>query len=93
MRNATPVSYQGEVITVTGALLTFATDAGEEMQTILGPGWYWQDAGIALNPGDKITLSGFDMPDFYTMTGTIENETTGETYQARTEQGMPLWRN
>jgi hypothetical protein len=92
MANLTPITYNGEVITVTGALLTFETDDGETVETILGPSWYWIDNRIPLASGDQIAFTGFDMPEYYLVTGSIENITQGVTYQARTPDGTPLWR-
>jgi mono/diheme cytochrome c family protein len=90
-QNATRVSYQGEVVQVDGTLLTLETDEGETVQAMLGPRWYWWEQGIALDVGHQVIVEGFDMPDFYLVVSQIENETTDETYQARTTEGFPLW--
>ncbi|NJN67776.1 MAG: hypothetical protein HC884_14245 [Chloroflexaceae bacterium] len=90
-QNATQVNYQGTVIQVAGTLLTFETSAGETIQAMLGPRWYWWEQGISLDAGDRVVVEGFSMPNFYLVVSQLENETTGETYQARTPEGFPLW--
>jgi mono/diheme cytochrome c family protein len=99
VRNATPVSYSGEVVQVEGSLLTFRTnrtsnnaeDGGQEIEAMLGPLWYWYDNKIPLEPGDPIQVEGFQIPDYYLVVSSVVNERSGQTYQARTPEGVPLW--
>jgi mono/diheme cytochrome c family protein len=89
--NATQVTYTGTVEEVTGSLLTFRTDDGASHQVMLGPPWYWSDEGIALNPGDRIELEGFEMPGFYLGLNWLRNTTTGEEYVLHTPEGAPAF--
>lgn len=90
-RNATPVSYQATLVDVRGSLLTFRTDDGTTVEAMLGPLWYWYEHKIALEPGDPISVEGFQIPEYYVVVGTVTNKRTGERYQARTPEGFPLW--
>lgn len=92
---ATRVSHTGSVLSVEGALLTLRPEDAEEDETVevmLGPVWYWVQNGISLEEGNQVEVEGFDMPDFYLMAATVRNLSTDETYRARTDEGLPLWR-
>jgi hypothetical protein len=73
-------------------MLTFETNDGEQIEAMLGPLWHWHDNRIPLEAGDSINVSGFQVPDFYLMLTVLENTTTGDTYRARTDEGIPMWR-
>ena len=57
---------------------------------MLGPPWFWSENGIALAPGDRIQLEGFESPDHMEINW-IENLSTGERLELRTADGMPVW--
>jgi hypothetical protein len=92
-----PVVYTGEVITVERSLLRVQTNAGDEIGVLLGPPWYWQDAGITLNPGDRVRLEAFTPAqqmthDFYLGLNWLENLDTGERYVLHNPDGTPVFR-
>jgi mono/diheme cytochrome c family protein len=84
------LSYRGTVVAVDDNLLTFQTDAGAQLQAMLGPPWFWSESGIALTPGDLIALEGFESTDHMEVNW-LENLTTGARIALRTETGQPVW--
>ncbi len=85
------LQYQGIVIAVEGNLLTFQTVDGLQLEAMLGPPWFWEENGIALSPGDAISLEGFESPDHMELNW-VQNLTTGERINLRTPTGQPVWR-
>lgn len=84
------LSFSGEVISVQDNLLSFRSDDGGAHDAMLGPPWFWAENGIALAPGDRIQLEGFESPDHMEINW-IENLSTGERLELRTADGMPVW--
>ena len=83
--------FTGEVVAIDNNLLTFENGAdGATIEAMLGPPWFWTENGIPLNPGDQISLEGFESPDHMELNWII-NLTTGETVQLRGENGKPVW--
>jgi len=82
-------------ITVRGTVVAFDDDlvietAAGQMVLNVGPTWYWDENGIALDAGDEMELKGFYDGDEFEV-GWIENVTIGEELQMRDETGRPLW--
>ena len=84
------VVMTGEVVAIDSNALTFRRDDGTEVSAMLGPPWYWPDNGIALAPGDRIELEGFDSADHMEVNW-IRNLTTGAEHQLRSADGVPVW--
>ena len=80
--------------TVSGTVIAFEDEllvetAEGELEVGTGPAWFWDENGIALNPGDEVVLHGFYEGDEFEL-GAIENA-TGEALTLRDETGRPLW--
>ena len=81
--------------TVTGTVVAFdhdlliQTEEGE-LTVHLGPEWHWETAGLALNPGDQVMVTGFYEEDGFEA-ASVENLTTGQTATLRDEAGRPMW--
>ncbi|MCB0159183.1 MAG: hypothetical protein KDD83_13695, partial [Caldilineaceae bacterium] len=84
------VVMTGEVVAIESNALTFRRDDGTEVSAMLGPPWYWPENGIALAPGDRIELEGFDSADHMEVNW-IRNLTAGTEHQLRNADGMPVW--
>jgi hypothetical protein len=77
-------------VTVEGNVLTFLGAGGTLVEAMLGPPWFWSENGIPLNSGDQIEMEGFQSPDHMEINWLI-NQTSGQTIQLRTPEGMPVW--
>ncbi|MCB9419076.1 MAG: c-type cytochrome [Ardenticatenaceae bacterium] len=85
------LSFSGEVVSNEGNMLTFRSDAdGALVDAMLGPPFFWEANAIALSPGDKIELEGFESTDHMEINW-LTNKTTGVTLELRTADGMPVW--
>jgi mono/diheme cytochrome c family protein len=84
------LSLRGEVVSVQDNLLTLRTEDASTREAMLGPPWFWSESGIALNPGDRIELEGFESADHMEVNW-IKNLTTGQSIQLRTSDGTPVW--
>lgn len=84
------LTYRGQVTASDGNILTFVTEAGESVDAMLGPPWFWSGNGIPLAPGDTIELEGFQSTEHMEVNW-LRNLTTGQTVQLRTPEGMPVW--
>ena len=83
------ITVSGEVTAFVDDELTIRTADGEVVMH-LGPEWYWETKGIALNPGDEVEVTGFYESDEFEVAG-IENLTTGESVVLRDDSGRPMW--
>jgi hypothetical protein len=83
------LAVSGEVIALVGGELTVETADGK-LVAHLGPEWYWDAEGIALDTGDEVGLTGFFEGDEFEVAG-VENTTTGESVILRDESGHPMW--
>ena len=85
------VQLSGQVVTLEGNLLTFSSTAdGSLVEAMLGPPWFWSGNGIPLSAGDQIEMEGFQSTDHMEVNWLI-NQTTGQTIQLRTAEGLPVW--
>jgi hypothetical protein len=83
------VTVDGEVIARVDDELTIQTADGE-MVVHLGPEWYWEAEGIALEAGDSVEVTGFYEGDEFEV-ARVENTTTGESVTLRDDSGRPMW--
>jgi hypothetical protein len=83
------LTVSGEVVALVDGELTVETTDGE-LVAHLGPEWYWDAEGIALDVGDEVELTGFFEGDEFEIAG-LENTTTGESVILRDESGRPMW--
>ena len=82
-------------LTVTGTVVALDDDltlqtADGEMVVHLGPEWYWETLGVALEAGDSVAVSGFYEEGEFEA-GCVENLNTAQTVNLRDETGRPLW--
>jgi cytochrome c553 len=90
-QQGTALQFSGEVLSVNNNLLTFTNSAdGALIEAMLGPPWFWSENSIPLNPGDQISLEGFESTDHMEINWLI-NMSSGESIQLRNENGMPVW--
>ena len=81
--------------TVTGRVLVAEGDmvletAEGEFEVGLGQAWYRDEAGLVLEVGDEVTVTGF-YEDGEFKAGTVENLTRDQTVVLRDESGRPMW--
>ena len=70
--------FDGTVVIANSNNLIFSDSAtGEMHEAMLGPPFFWDESGIALNPGDSISLEGFESTDHMEINW-LTNHTTGE---------------
>jgi mono/diheme cytochrome c family protein len=91
------MQYTGDVLAVERALLRVQTDEGEEIGVLLGPPWYWQEAGITLEAGDRVQLEAVTpraqaAEGFYLRLNWLENLDTGARYVLHNSDGTPAFR-
>jgi len=89
-QTAPATQYQGTVASITSNALVFRTDAGIELEAMMGPPWYWEEQGISLSPGDRVELEGFEGQGHMEVNW-IRNLTTGQEHMLRTAEGVPVW--
>ncbi len=90
-QQGTSLQFTGEVININSNTLTFKNGAdGTTIDAMLGPPWFWSENSIPLNPGDQISLEGFESPDHMELNWLI-NLTTGKAIQFRDAAGTPVW--
>lgn len=82
--------YAGTVVSLNSNTLVFRTDDGSELEAMMGPPWYWEEQGMALAPGDRVKLEGFE-GEGHMEVNWIRNLTTGEEQTLRTAEGVPVW--
>jgi hypothetical protein len=81
--------------TVTGRVIVADSEmvletAEGELDVGLGQAWYRDEAGLILEVGDEVTVTGF-YEDGEFKAGTIENLTRDQTVVLRDESGRPMW--
>ncbi|RME72020.1 MAG: hypothetical protein D6784_14215 [Chloroflexi bacterium] len=84
------VTLQGVVVSAQQGLVVDTAERGELMVE-LGPPWFASEQAVVFNPGDSVTIVGFDGNGGMFQAGQITNETTGETLMLRDPNGRPLW--
>ena len=82
-------TISGTVVALDGSDLTVQT--GDSLLTVnLGPTWYVETTGVALEAGDPVEISGFDEDGTFQVARLVD-QTSGETLLLRDETGRPLW--
>lgn len=86
------VTLQGTVSSFDGQQ-TLSVETGErgQLDLWLGPTGYAAQQGVIFNPGDAVTILGFDSPNGSFQAGEITNNTSGTTLYLRDPNGRPLW--
>lgn len=86
------VTLQGTVSSFDGQqTLTVETGERGQLDLWLGPAGYAAQQGITFNPGNAVTILGFDSPNGPFQAGEITNNTSGATLYLRDPNGRPLW--
>jgi hypothetical protein len=80
---------------ITGTITSFAPPIGVlntpngDLYLRLGPWWFWQQSGYALNPGESVTVEGYLVGNY--MIPTVI-KTSNRTITLRDQYGLPVWR-
>jgi hypothetical protein len=83
------LTVSGVVVAMENDLVVRAAD-GTEFTFSLGPSWYGESSGVAIQVGDDVRVTGF-YEDGELMAGTVENLSSGQALVLRNESGQPLW--
>jgi hypothetical protein len=81
-------TFQGTVVETEELLIE--TESGESVQVGLGPNFYRESAGFALQSGENVRVSGFWEDGEFKATQ-IESLDTGASIVLRDASGRPLW--
>jgi len=84
------ITLEGTVASVEAQSLTVDTTEQGQRMLELGPAGFADQQGVAFNPGDAVTVQGFDENGMF-HAGQIANDATGESLQLRDPNGRPLW--
>jgi hypothetical protein len=84
------VTLTGRVLATDQHSLTVDTAEQGELTLDLGMPGFASEQGVAFNPGDQVTITGFEENGMF-QAGQIDNETTGESLLLRDPNGRPLW--
>lgn len=79
----------GTVVSLSVVGMTFRLSDGSEVFVELGPQTFWGAQGVVLNPGDRVTVSGFFNGDNYH--ARLVTNAAGASILLRDEFGQPLW--
>ena len=82
-------TIEGVVIALLDDELTVET-ANSELTVHLGPEWYWEREGIAVETGDQVEVTGFYEDGTFKL-AELENLASDQTVVLRDETGRPLW--
>jgi uncharacterized protein YdeI (BOF family) len=84
------VTLTGTVLSTDQQNLTVDTAEQGQLSLDLGRPGFASEQGIVFNPGDQVTITGFDENGMF-QAGQVDNETTGESLLLRDPNGRPLW--
>jgi uncharacterized protein YdeI (BOF family) len=84
------VTLTGTVLSTDQQSLTVDTTEQGELTLELGMPGFASEQGVAFNPGDQVTITGFEENGMF-QAGQIDNEATGESLLLRDPNGRPLW--
>lgn len=85
------VRYSGTVAGLQGNQLRVDLADGTQLTVLLGPRWYWEQAGIALQPGDSVTLEVFEEQVGQFALNWLEHPASGARYVLHNEDGSPAF--
>lgn len=83
--------YIGTVAGIQGNQLLVDMADGTQLAVMLGPRWYWDEAGIALQAGDSVTLEAFEESEGQLALNWLEHVATGARYVLHNEDGSPAF--
>jgi hypothetical protein len=83
-------TLQGTVDSVDPQSMVVDTAEQGQLTLALGPVGFAEQQDVTFNPGDTVTVLGFDEGGMF-HAGEITNDTTGEILQLRDPNGRPLW--
>lgn len=96
--NGTGEPIQHDWLTLSGTVISqdqqglwVDTEERGELLLNLGRPGFADEQNVQFNPGDTVTIQGFDSPQGNFAAGTITNETTGQSLMLRDPNGRPLW--
>ena len=84
------MTLTGNVIAVSSQQLEVDTAEQGELTLKLGKPGFAEAQAVVFNPGDAVTVLGFDEGGMF-QAGQITNDTTGEILMLRDPNGRPLW--
>lgn len=85
------VTLTGAVISTDAQSLTVDTAEQGQLTVSLGEMGFADTQGVTFNPGDAVTLMGFEGDTGQFQAGQITNTTTGQMLLLRDPNGRPLW--
>jgi hypothetical protein len=84
------VTVAGTVSSFDGVGVSLTTDDGAPLWVQFGQSRYVSAQGVTFNAGDHLTVNGFEENGQF-QSGTVVNDTTGQTLNLRDTTGRPLW--
>ena len=84
------LTFRGVVQAADATGFELLVDSGETLWVDSGNQYYVQNLGLALQPGDTLTVTGYWMEDQFAA-GQIYVETSSTLFQLRDEFGRPMW--
>ncbi len=85
------VTYSGVVSSYAAPGFSLLTQDGQSIAAELGNVSYLNTLGLALQNGDKVTVTGFLDTNGGLALKSLTLESTGQTYNFRDDLGRPLW--
>ena len=83
-------TVQGEVVSLAPDAMIVETATGASVLIAGRPWSYIQESGFVVEPGDKVTLNGFEENGEFRI-GELANDASGQLVQIREYSGRPLW--
>ena len=85
------VTLTGTVISADAQSMRLDTVELGEIDLMLGVAGFAEQQAVEFNPGDEVTVQGFEGQEGMFEAGQINNDTTGEILMLRDPNGRPLW--
>ncbi len=83
--------YSGTVAGMQGNQLLVAMADGTQLAVMVGPRWYWNQAGIVLQPGDRVMFEAFEERTGQLALNWLEHPASGARYVLHNEDGSPAF--